>query len=44
MYVKLQEGKCLRNFEQVLYENGKFVVDEEGAEVDEEIMKMADSL
>ncbi len=44
MYVKLQEGKCLRNFEQVLYENGKFVVDEEGVEVDEEIMKMADSL
>jgi|TARA_R110001592_G_C13006804_1_gene736410 hypothetical protein len=44
MYVKVQEGKCLRNFEQILFEDDKFVVSDEGVEVDEEIMKMADTL
>ena len=44
MYIKVQEGKCLRNFETILYEDDKFVVSDQGVEVDKEIMEMADSL
>ena len=44
LYLKVQEGKALRNFESVLFEDDKFVVSGDNIEIDDEIMEMADKL